>query len=144
MAKLFRHSPLNSIWEGSGNVICLDVLRAHKLIPTFVAEIKQCSGIDSNVDSYIMHMEKFLYASCRDSNVMSSETQYAARHIVDQLAVAYQASLLLRYGCPKIAEMYIQSRIHPGSRNLTANYGSVPFSRSNIQHVLQENYPVFD
>lgn len=44
MARLFRHSPLNAIWEGSGNVICLDLLRAAPALPAFVAHMESVSG----------------------------------------------------------------------------------------------------
>jgi hypothetical protein len=50
LAQLFRHSPLNSIWEGSGNIMALDVLRAHKSIPYFiqVSPLPVCTACDNN------------------------------------------------------------------------------------------------
>ena len=150
MARMYRHAPLNSIWEGSGNVMALDVLRAADHIPLFMHEVKLCSGIDPNVDIYIDRLEQYLQYSL-GSGVLSMQAQINARGLVDQMAVAFQASLLLRYGCPQATEMFIASRIgsklnstSSGSEsNWGVNYGSTAFTPSNAKYVIQDNMPVF-
>lgn len=99
MARLYRHAPLNAIWEGSGNVIALDVLRAKKHLPIFMQEVKLCSGIDRTLDSYIRETEKQLHYA---SSLPADALQRSARGLVDRLAISFQASLMLRYGCPKV------------------------------------------
>jgi putative acyl-CoA dehydrogenase len=150
MAKLYRHAPLNAIWEGSGNVIALDVLRAANKIPLLMDEINLCSGIDSHVDEYISRLENFLHVTFKHyggGKGVSPELQLRARYIADQLATALQASLMLRYGCPTATNMFIQSRIHPSHRldgfNPSINYGSVPYNLRDIQHVVSDNMPVY-
>jgi len=151
MAKLYRHAPLNAIWEGSGNVIALDVLRAAAKIPLLMEEVKLCAGIDSHVDDYISQLEKYLYVTFKHyggpTRGISPDLQLRARYISDQLATALQASLMLRYGCPTAASMFIQSRIHPSHRldgfNHSINYGAVPYTMRDIRHVISDNMPVF-
>ncbi|CAE7643862.1 aidB, partial [Symbiodinium microadriaticum] len=96
MATLYRQSPLNAIWEGSGNVIALDVLRAHKALPVLIRDIKLAGGVDDDLDTYISAIERDVLAT----NPASDEAQRKARNLVDRLAVAMQASILVRYGDP--------------------------------------------
>lgn len=109
MANLFRQSPLNSIWEGSGNIIALDVLRAAKSLPALFMDIKQCQGMDTTVDAYVATVESAWsqLASGGPSVVMSADGQRQARNLVDRLAVALQASALLRFGNPKVMHMCV-------------------------------------
>jgi len=109
MPRLFRESPLASIWEGSGNVQCLDVLRAMIKSPAsvdaFFSEVLAAAGAEPKLDSYV--------ASLRDEIPGDIETiQYRARRIVERMALALQASLLLRYGEQAIAEAFCASRLH--------------------------------
>lgn len=60
MESLFRQSPLNSIWEGSGNVMALDVLRAYKSLPLLLDSIAEPKGVDSSFDNYMKVIQKFL------------------------------------------------------------------------------------
>lgn len=104
MPRLYREAPLNSIWEGSGNVIALDVLRAAlkepKTLEALVAEIKKASDI--RLDH---HLERVLGAAKKTSE----ESQ--ARRLVEGLALALEASLLLRRGHPAVAEAFLATRL---------------------------------
>lgn len=102
MAKLFRHSPLNSIWEGSGNVIALDVLRGHKSIPLLIHEIKRAQGMDVRLDRFVMNLEKKAQEMMKLP--LSSDSQRQARLLTDRLALAFQSSLLLRLGHPQVSK----------------------------------------
>jgi putative acyl-CoA dehydrogenase len=102
LAMLYRHAPLNSIWEGSGNVMVLDILRAGKAIPVLMKEIALCKGMDASVDDFINKLE----ASVDDllkGDLLSMDSQRFARNLADRLAMAFQASLLLRYGNPLVS-----------------------------------------
>jgi putative acyl-CoA dehydrogenase len=107
LPRLYREAPLNSIWEGSGNVICLDVLRAMKKEPKSVEalleEINLGKGRDPRFDAFLKEIMKDL------QKLDNSEAQ--ARRLVERLALALQCSLLLRHGHPPVAEAFCVSRI---------------------------------
>jgi putative acyl-CoA dehydrogenase len=114
MPRLYRESPLNAIWEGSGNVIALDVLRAAGRSPDslqmFLAELDLASGIDERLDEAI--------SRARTAIDSASNLEFEARRIVEQLANAWAASLLARHSDPSVFEAYAASR-------LTGDHGSL-------------------
>ncbi|HEV3317397.1 MAG TPA: acyl-CoA dehydrogenase family protein, partial [Candidatus Angelobacter sp.] len=97
MPRLYREAPLNSIWEGSGNVICLDILRALAKEPAsldaLISEIRLATGADSRLNAFIADVESSLV---KGRNGSDSEGQ--ARQLAEKLALALQASLLVRHG----------------------------------------------
>ncbi|MEE2043191.1 acyl-CoA dehydrogenase family protein, partial [Nocardiopsis tropica] len=107
MPRLFRDSPLNSIWEGSGNVAALDVLRAMGRSPesveAFFAELGAAAGVDDHYDAAVKRLEQSLGDQ--------EEVQYRARSVVELMALTLQASLLLRYAPTPVAEAFTASRL---------------------------------
>jgi putative acyl-CoA dehydrogenase len=108
MPRLFRESPLNSIWEGSGNVQCLDVLRAMIKSPAsldaFFAEVQEGAVSEPRLDAYAK--------SLRDEIPGDVETiELRARRVVEKMALALQASLLVRYGDEAVADAFCASRL---------------------------------
>jgi putative acyl-CoA dehydrogenase len=107
MPRLYRESPLNSIWEGSGNVICLDVLRAMAKTPAtidvFFREVDEASGADARLDEFVSSVRAEL------SEVDGIEGR--ARRIVERMALALQGSLMVRYGDPSVADAFCASRL---------------------------------
>jgi putative acyl-CoA dehydrogenase len=108
MPRLFRESPLNSIWEGSGNVQCLDVLRAMIKSPAsldaFFAEVAEGAAAEPRLASYA--------ASLKDDLPGDLETiETRARRLVERMALALQASLLVRYGDKAVADAFCASRL---------------------------------
>jgi putative acyl-CoA dehydrogenase len=107
MPRLFRESPLNGIWEGSGNVICLDVLRAAAREPqalqAFLDELDAARGADARLDAAVDRARVEL------TDLDGIEGR--ARRVVESMALALQASLLVRYGHPAVAEAYCASRL---------------------------------
>ena len=107
MARLYRQAPLNSIWEGSGNVICLDVLRAMGREPEAMvalrAELMAAAGQDARYDAFLGELEGEL----QDMTTLEAR----ARRLVERLALGLQASILLREDGGAIAEAFIQSRL---------------------------------
>jgi putative acyl-CoA dehydrogenase len=108
MPRLFRESPLNSIWEGSGNVQCLDVLRAMIKSPAsleaFFAEVGEGAVAEPRLAAYA--------SALRDEvpgDVATIETR--ARHLVERMALALQGSLLVRYGDEAVADAFCASRL---------------------------------
>jgi putative acyl-CoA dehydrogenase len=107
MPRLYREAPLYSIWEGSGNVMCLDVLRALTKDPATVeallTEFKSTAGADPRLDRYVEGIGARLSATAND--------KYAARDLTEKLALALQASLVVSYSSPAMAEAFIGSRL---------------------------------
>jgi putative acyl-CoA dehydrogenase len=105
--RLFRESPVNAIWEGSGNVQCLDVLRVlHKspaALDACVAELTLARGANRHLDSAIETLTREL----RDP----ADLEYRARELVDRLALAMQASLLVRHASGFVADAFCASRL---------------------------------
>jgi putative acyl-CoA dehydrogenase len=118
LPRLYRESPLNSIWEGSGNVNALDVLRALDREPdsaaAFLAEVELAAGADARLDAAV--------AALRDELADGHEREPRARRIVERLALALQASLLVRHGDEAVAEAFLASRLGDGG----AVYGTLP------------------
>jgi len=107
LPRLYREAPLNSIWEGSGNVNALDVLRAMAREPesvaAFVVEVERGQGLDVRLDRAIADLKREL------ANPSDAETR--ARRVVERMAVALQGSLLVRYGDPAVADAFCASRL---------------------------------
>ena len=101
MARLFRQSPLNAIWEGSGNVIALDILRGHKALPTLLADINTVNGADARLDAYVKAVEVAAGKVMQDP--LSVQSQKSARNLIDRLAIALQASALIRHGDKQVS-----------------------------------------
>src|SRR5258706_3105853 len=93
LPRLFRQSPLNGVWEGSGNVICLDVLRAIAREPAsleaYWEEVQLAAGADRRLDESVSRLRQELEA--RD------QIQLRSRRLVEHLAVVFQGSLLVRH-----------------------------------------------
>ena len=107
MPRLFRESPLNSIWEGSGNVQCLDLLRGMARSPAsveaFLSEAREADGADERLGAWLAALEREL----ADFEAIEAR----ARRVVERMALALQASLLLRFGDPAVAEAFCASRL---------------------------------
>ena len=107
MPRLYREAPLNSIWEGSGNVNALDVLRALAKQPAaleaYFAEVDLAAGADPRLDTFVARVrEEF-------ADLESVETR--ARRIVERLALALQGSLLVRHAPPPVADAFCAGRL---------------------------------
>jgi putative acyl-CoA dehydrogenase len=107
MERLYREAPLNSIWEGSGNVICLDVLRAmHRepeSIEAFVDEIETARGSNTGFDAFVDRL--------KDHLANPAGLERIARRVVEMMACALQGSLLLRYAPPAVADTFCGTRL---------------------------------
>ncbi|WP_144820639.1 acyl-CoA dehydrogenase family protein [Marinobacter piscensis] len=119
MPRLFRESPINAIWEGSGNVQCLDTLRAIQKQPetldAFFREAAEAKGSDRRFDQFLGQLQ--------NDFANTDNIQYRARNLVDRLALAMQASLLLRNGDKAVADAFCASRLQS---NGGMNYGNLP------------------
>ena len=136
LARIYRQMPLNSIWEGSGNVICLDVLRALSRDPTIVAalvaELREARGGDRHFDAHLTRLEADL------ASLPASES--IARVLTQRIALAVQAALLLRFAPSYVARAFCASRLAATSFGGGA-FGELPNSaehRSIVGRALAE------
>lgn len=131
LPRLYREAPVNAVWEGSGNVIALDVLRAvqkePKTLEALTAEIKKASDI--RLDH---HLDRILNAA---KQAPADESQ--ARRLVEGLGLALQASLLLRRGHPAVAEAFLASRL---GGDWGHAFGTLP-AKSDLAAIIERARP---
>lgn len=133
LPRLYREAPVNSIWEGSGNVQCLDVIRAINKSPetlkTYFTELKKARGKNQFYDQFIVDTEQML------SDM--SDFEYHSRTIVERLAKAMQACQLLQAGNPMVAESFCRARLG----NIQGlNFGNLP-GGINCTAIIERSRP---
>jgi putative acyl-CoA dehydrogenase len=118
MARLYREAPLNGIWEGTGNVVCLDVLRSIQrypaCVPALLDELRAAKG-DRRYDAFVSELETDL------ADILRQEGQ--ARRFVERMALALSASLLLRHAPHEVADAFIASRL---AAPWSGHFGALP------------------
>jgi putative acyl-CoA dehydrogenase len=133
MPRLYRESPLASIWEGSGNVQCLDVLRAMARNPAsmeaFFAEIGEAAGAEPRLDSYA--------ASVREELSDLDAIESRARRVVERMALALQGSLLVRFGDPAVADAFCASRL---AGDWGQAFGTLP-AGTDFERIVERHTP---
>jgi len=134
MPRLYREAPLTSIWEGSGNVISLDVLRAlarsRRALEVFLAEVSQARGADARLDA---HVER-LKSQFADPATLESR----ARRVVESMALALEGSLLVRGAPPAVADAFCASRLG-GDGGL--EYGTLP-AGTDFETIIERSRPL--
>jgi putative acyl-CoA dehydrogenase len=119
MPRIYREAPLASIWEGSGNVISLDVLRAlvhtPRSLEVFLHEVKQARGADERLDARVRDLE----SQFADPATLESR----ARRVVESMALCLQGSLLVRHAPAAVADAFCAARL-AGDGGL--EYGTLP------------------
>ena len=107
LPRLYREAPVNAIWEGSGNVICLDVLRAARrepdTLPALLDELRAARGGDARLDASVRELESWL--------ANPGDLEPAARRLVERAALCLQASLLVRFAPAAVADAFCATRL---------------------------------
>jgi putative acyl-CoA dehydrogenase len=133
MPRLYREAPLASIWEGSGNVMALDVLRALSRSPealqAYLAEVDEAAGAEPRLDAFV--------AALRDEFADLAEIETRARRVVERMALALQGSLLVRHAPAAVADAFCAARL-AGDAGL--NYGTLP-AGSDFAAILARHTP---
>ncbi len=119
MPRIYREAPLCSIWEGSGNIMALDTLRALIKAPAslevLLDELGEATGADARYDAFV--------AALPGEFTDAATLEVRARRVVEKLAVALQASLLLRHAPQQVADAFVATRLS-GDGGL--HYGTLP------------------
>jgi putative acyl-CoA dehydrogenase len=119
MPRLYREAPLASIWEGSGNVMSLDVLRALSRSPraleVFIAEIELAAGADARLDARVREL--------KDQFADPETLETRARRVVESMALCLEGSLLVRHTPAAVADAFCASRL---ARDGGLEYGTLP------------------
>lgn len=119
MPRLFRESPVNAIWEGSGNIQCLDLLRALQKEPavldTYFAEVDVARGSDPRFDAEVDRLKQDFGDTL--------QLEYRARSIIGSMARLLQASVLLQHAPDFVSQAFCVSRLGSNAAHL---YGTLP------------------
>jgi len=129
MARFYREAPVNSIWEGSGNVMCLDVLRALEKEPEAAqALLTQWRGVAQLHAARASALPAALDRLLATLLASPDTREAAARRIAQQLVLIAQAVLLVQHAPPLVADAFIATRIADGCGDSGRVYGTLPAS----------------
>jgi putative acyl-CoA dehydrogenase len=119
LARLYREAPINAIWEGSGNVMCLDVVRAAAKDPEALARlidaIEEAAAGEARLERAV--------ASLKHDLLVARHAEGDLRALVERLAMAAAGALLLEYSPPAVSDAFLASRLEGGFRR---TYGVLP------------------
>ena len=138
LARAYRQMPLNSIWEGSGNVMCLDVLRALARQPqcadVLAAELATARGGNAQLDAFVAALEPDLRA------ITGDDAEADARRLTQRIALAMQGALLVRHAPGFVADAFCASRL--ADRSFAGGaFGALP-SRTDLAAIIARALPV--
>jgi putative acyl-CoA dehydrogenase len=137
MARFYREAPVNSIWEGSGNVMCLDVLRAMERETDAAQALFAAWQVDAQGHPALIAALERLAATLK----AAPETREAsARRIAQQIVLTAQATLLVRYAPAAVADAFIATRLADGCGESGRVYGTLP-STFNHAAIIERAFP---
>jgi putative acyl-CoA dehydrogenase len=133
LPRMFREAPLNSIWEGSGNVNALDVLRALSRDPESWAvlheELAASRGVDPRYDTALTDLDQRVSALAADP----ASAAAGARRLVERMALVLQGSLLLEHAPHDVADLFIATRL-AGAGGVV--FGTLPSSSAGTHRAI--------
>lgn len=134
MARIFKEAPVNTIWEGSGNVMCLDVLRAisrdAESIEVLFKDLATTAGTDETLQIELQYLFKSFHQSPED-------LQFMGRSLVSRLTVLAQAVLLKRYAPDYVAAGFIKSRYSAKHGQVV---GMLDAKQVDVEHLLERAF----
>jgi putative acyl-CoA dehydrogenase len=133
MPRLYREAPVNAIWEGSGNVQCLDMLRAMSRTPgsleALFQEIDEARSENKRFDTFVVNT--------KNEFADLSNVEFRARALVERLALCLQASVLLRADNHNVGQAFCEARLQSGSHQM---YGTIPVG-TNCKDIIDRATP---
>jgi putative acyl-CoA dehydrogenase len=133
LPRLFRQSPVNGVWEGSGNVICLDVLRALARRPESLDAFWVEVGLARGGDSRLARVVDDLHVDLADPAGLEA----GARSVVERMALVFQASLLVRFAPTAVADAFCGSRL---SGSGAGTFGTLP-AGTDLSGIVDRHAP---
>jgi putative acyl-CoA dehydrogenase len=133
LPRLYREAPLNGIWEGSGNVICLDVLRALRREPLAAAGLHRLLAQAGAADTRIARRVDALSRMLTDRALAEGQ----ARILTESLAIVLQAQLLVAHAPPAVADAFVETRVEHRSGFA---YGTLP-ARVDCSRIIARAWP---
>ena len=129
MARIYREAPLNSVWEGSANMMCMDVRRSLRKDPTtqdaFMAEVSMAKGMDRRFDAYLEVLQPLIQAAMDD--------EFLARPACEAMARAVQGAELLRHSSTDVVDAFMSTRLNAQAAGWGSTLGSLGASVSRTQ-----------
>jgi len=142
LARLFRDAPATAMWEGTGNVTALDVMRAMSLQPrsmeVLLAEVDRARGADPRLDEAMDEIAGVLQAASREARRDPAAVEAGARWVVERLAVVLQASLLVRSAPAPVASAYLATRVSGAGGVM---FGTLPVGRQTTRSIVERALP---
>lgn len=136
LPQLLRDAAVHPIWEGSGNVVALDVIRVMATesgaLDAYLGECELARGADRNLDSHLDRLKATLTALAS-----TSDPQFLARRAAGELALAFQASLLIRHAPSFVADAYCAGRL---GQDRGRGYGTLPTS-ADTKAIIERALP---
>lgn len=143
MARLFRESPLLGIWEGSGNVICLDVLRAiakePDCIEALISELERSSSANHHLDRAMAELKDDIRKTTLTLKSNPFEAESRARQLVEKMALCLQAALMLRNSSDIAAHTFVQSRL--GNEATHKAFGTLSLGQASSLEIIKIGHP---
>jgi len=140
MPAVYRGAPLGSIWEGSGNVAALDVLRALVREPdglaAFLAECELAAGADARLDAHLRRVRERADALRGGDD---EQAQFGARRLAEDLALSLQGSLPVRHAPPAVADAFCASRL---AGEAGRAYGTLP-AGVDARTIVDRAHPLY-
>ncbi|MDE2000819.1 MAG: DNA alkylation response protein, partial [Burkholderiales bacterium] len=135
MGRLFREAPVNSIWEGSGKVMCLDVMRAIGRDPaaamTLLEELAHDGGDDARIRAELKGLQTMLAEP-------PEHLEALGRRFTERLVLVAQACLLRRHAPTAVADAFVQTRLDPDWGRVV---GSIDIRNVAVDALLERAYP---
>jgi putative acyl-CoA dehydrogenase len=121
MARLYREAPLNSVWEGTANMMCMDVRRAMakdpRTIQALFDETRPLLGQDGRFDALVLHTERLVRQSIED--------EFVARPMTEAVARVLQGAELLCHSTQEVVDIFLDTRVPNGSGSWGSHYGTL-------------------
>lgn len=135
MARLYREAPLNSVWEGTANMMCMDVRRAMlkdaRTVDALFDEVRPLAGQDKRFDALVSHTERLVRSAIAD--------EFFARPMTEAVARALQGAELLRHSADEVADVFLNTRSPNAAGSWGSHYGtlSAPVSQATARKIMQ-------
>ncbi|MBC7436986.1 MAG: acyl-CoA dehydrogenase family protein [Bdellovibrionales bacterium] len=119
MARVYREAPLNSVWEGSANMMCMDVRRSlvrdPSILEAFMTEVQSVRGMDGRFDGFASALQPLI--------LQAMEDEFLARPATEAMARAVQGAQLLRHSTPEVVDAFMETRLGTAANGTGAMSG---------------------